>query len=248
MQPEYQPATEAFTNPSRRGDAPQHSAERAFSQSPFSSLPWREIGETLKQAQIAQTGNPPRNDGAQPRTFTIGPTQLMPSEVCDLQSTFDTQSRIQRSLRWLRENDPQQARGISPDIISAETVQRIAGGIHGVADRLAPGQQSAPVLQIGLGQSIFEHAQRAFPNDPSRQRDEIGVQLALLGRSLNQELERLGSPVRLGPLQTGVDEAGHTFFGLPVRHNGVQTNMLRFPPLMSPQEMQRQRDNRPRLV
>lgn len=207
------------------------------------SSPELQIADSGSRFDVAQGG-----DGA-PRVYTIGPTQLMPNEIYDLQASFDAQGRIGRSLRWLRENAPEDARGIRSDIIDAETIRGIAQGIHGARDLLVanlPPGRNPPLLEMGLGQSIFEHAQRMFPNDPQRQRTEIGVQLALLGRSFNQELERLGSPVSLGPLQVGVDEAGHTFFGLPVRHNGVQTNILRFPPLPSPQEMQRRRENLPR--
>jgi len=242
--------------------SPSEIPERASTQSdleptnlsPFANLSWQELAATLTQMrtsisdnfQLTQSGDRP-GDRAAPRDLVVGPTQLLPNQVYDLQASFDMQMRMQRSLRWLRENVPGEARGISPDIIPAQVVQNLARGIHAVRERLAPGQP-APVLQVGIGQDLFRHVERLYRNDPMRLRAEIGVQLELFGRSLNQELARLGSPIRLGRIQVAVDNEGNTFFGLPVLHNGVQTNILRFSPVASPQEIQRRRDSMPRLA
>ncbi len=244
---EWQDLHTVFENLNGRGSTVDGTAWMA-STGESSRSPQLQLVLNGSRFELAQGG-----DGApqSQRTYTVGPTQLMPNEIFDLQASLDAQSQVNRSLRWLRENTQEGAMGISPDIIDADTIRGIAQGIHGARESLAanlPPGRNPPLLQMGLGQSVFEHAQRMFPNNPERRRTEIGVQVALLGRALNQELERLGSPLRLGPLQVGVDQQGHTFLGLPVRHDGVQTNIIRFPPLASPQEIQQQRANAPRIV
>lgn len=192
---------------------------------------------TPEAVQVAQGGEPNA-----PRTFTIRPTDLIPHQVLDIQATFDSQMAIRRSIRNL---SPAEAAGISPDIMPAETIRNLAANIHQLSDRLAPGQ---PPLSLSAGLEPFvNHATRIF-NDPARQRTEVGVQLELMRRSMNRELEALGSPIRFGPMQTAVDENGRQFHALPVMHNGVHTNMLRFPPLLSEAEIRERNANRPRLV
>lgn len=185
--------------------------------------------------QVAQSEPPTR-------VFTISPTDLIPHQVLDIEATFNSQMGIRRALRNL---SPSEAAGINPDIMSADSIRNLASTIHRVADRLAPGQ---PPLSLSAGLEPFaNHAARAF-DDPARQRIEIGVQLELMRRSLNQQLQASGSPISFGPMQVAVDENGRQFHALPVMHNGVHTNMLRFSPLLSEAEIRERNANRPRLV
>lgn len=185
--------------------------------------------------QLAQ-GEPPV------RTFTIRPTDLIPHQVLDIEATFNSQRDIRRALQ---NRSPSETAGIDPDIMSPEAIRNLATQINRVADRLAPGQ---PPLSLSAGLEPFAaYAARAF-GDPTRQRTEVGVQLELFRRSLNQELQAMGSQVRFGPVQSAVDEGGRLFYALPVMHNGAHANMLRFPPMLSEREIEERRANRPRLV
>lgn len=197
--------------------------------------------------QTAQPGAAPRPEAtpqpeAAPRVYTIRPTDLIPHQVLDIEATFNAQIGVRRAIRNL---PPTASAGISPDIMPAETVRSLASQMHRVADRLTPGQQ--PISMTAGLEPFANHAARVSA-DPARQRLEVGVQLELMRRSLNQELEAMGSAIRFGPMQLAVDEGGRQFHALPVLHNGVHTNMLRFPPLLSESEIRDQIANRPRLV
>src|SRR5262249_22536409 len=157
----------------------------------------------------------------------------------DLQASFDANHAMGRSLRWLRENDPENARGVDTGTVPAHSIDEAARLLTALvnlgpnaeqAERQTAGRAFFEAMQ-GLYMSVLRNT-RFLHSDPERQKIEIATNMELLRRSLNERLQAARSPISFGRLRIAVDIDGHMFFGMPVMNGNVQTDTFRFmPPL-----------------
>lgn len=207
------------------------------------ALPFQEVA--VSGNHFVQTAAISGDDLAQAPTEPQRTPSLVPGDRFDMQATWDYRQAFLRDIRWLRENDRESLRGISENIVAPAAIHQAARNLDRLLRGTVTGAERTQVLEQ-LNQQMHEMFINCIQMARG-DRTQAMVNVELLRRSLNQQLQTLGSDFQFGALDIAADRNGRLYMGLPVlrrtttggRETWVPTTgMIRFAPLLSRQEIQ----------